>query len=87
MESIRFKTRVGPDGVLRLEVPLPLSSRDLDVVLVYGPTETKTESESVRSSAGRGWSEDFFTEVAGGWKGETLVRPPQGSFESRPPLK
>jgi len=33
-----------------------------------------------------GWPAGFFSEVAGGWQGEPLVRPPQGEAEEREPL-
>lgn len=87
MESIRLKTRVGQDGVLRLEVPLPVSSRELEVVLVYGPSTPPPAARPAALETTTAWPEDFFSEIAGGWQGDTLVRPPQGSFESRPPLK
>ncbi len=32
------------------------------------------------------WSESFFEEVVGGWKGEPLRRPKQGRAEHREPL-
>ncbi|MEA2162878.1 MAG: hypothetical protein QOK37_1005 [Thermoanaerobaculia bacterium] len=33
------------------------------------------------------WPEGFFEDIAGGWAGETLVRPKQGRIERRDRLK
>ena len=32
------------------------------------------------------WPEGYFEDVAGGWRGEPLERPPQGTLEQREPL-
>jgi hypothetical protein len=33
-----------------------------------------------------GWPSDYFEQVVGGWQGEILQRPPQGSPEDREPF-
>ena len=37
----------------------------------------------VKKEAGSGWPDGYFERVVGGWKGESLKRPPQGEFEER----
>ncbi len=77
MQSITLHTRVGKDGILKLETPIGMSDTELEVVLVLNPI-----IESVA-----GWPPDFFTEVVGEWQGEPLVREPQGQYETRNELK
>jgi hypothetical protein len=40
----------------------------------------------VQKEVSSGWPEGYFEEVAGGWKGEPLERPPQGDYEKRDTL-
>ena len=40
-------------------------------------------AQLVRREIGQGWPEGYFEEVVGGWHGEPLERPPQGTPESR----
>ncbi len=37
MQTIQLKTRVGSDGLLKLEIPLKAREADLDVVVVVQP--------------------------------------------------
>jgi hypothetical protein len=47
----------------------------LDVVLIVQPVASASQD--------LGWPPGFFEEVAGGWKGELLVREDQGQYEVR----
>ena len=77
MQSVTLHTRVGKDGILKLEMPNDVRDTELEIVLIYNPV-----SEGLT-----GWTPDFFTEVIGGWQGEPLVREPQGKYETRNELK
>lgn len=77
MQSLTLHTRVGKDGILKLEMPSDVRDTELEVVLIFNPV-SKTMA---------GWSPAFFTEVIGGWQGEPLVREPQGQHEIRDELK
>ena len=46
-------------------------------------TTSRYLAEVVKRDLGRGWPEGYFETVVGGWKGESLERPPQGEFEER----
>ncbi len=39
METIKVRTRVGGDGVLKLELPVSVTDRDIEVVVVVHPLE------------------------------------------------
>lgn len=43
-------------------------------------------AEVVRQQVAGDWPRGFFEEVAGGWKGRRLRRPPQRPHERRDPL-
>lgn len=77
MQSIKLRSHVGQDGILKLEVPLGLSEMDLEVVVVVQPV-AKTQT---------GWPPGFFEQTAGAWAGEPLVREPQGEYETRDKLE
>ena len=79
MQSITLHTRVGKDGILKIETPIGISDAELEVVLVVHPLEeARLFSE---------WPANFFTEIIGGWKGAPLVRVPQGTYETRNDMK
>jgi hypothetical protein len=84
MDAIKLRSHVGPDGILKLEVPVGVKNADLDVVvnveLVGNGVSAKTPEEL-------GWPEGFFEKTAGAWSGEPLVREPQGNYETRKPLE
>ncbi len=83
MTSIKLKSHVGSDGILKLEVPVGISNTDLEVVLVVEPIAYKT----TRTPEELGWPPDFLVKVAGGWQGEPLVHAPQGEYEVREELE
>ncbi len=66
METITLHSRVGADGLLKLQVPVKVTNTELEVVLIVQPVASAEHS--------LGWPPGFFEEVAGGWKGELLVR-------------
>ncbi len=37
MESIKIKQRVGHDGMLHLDIPVGLTNREMEVMVVYQP--------------------------------------------------
>ena len=78
METITLHSRVGADGLLKLQVPVRMTNTDLEVVLIVHPL-TSTEQNL-------GWPPGFFEEVAGSWQGERLVRDDQGQYEIREDL-
>ena len=61
MQSIKLRSRVDADGILRLEVPVELANQELDLVVVYEPVDSVTSEASVspseRARAFREWVE------------------------------
>ncbi len=83
MEAIHLKSRVGNDGVLKLEIPLGVTDTDIEVMVVVEPAR----AEPATVGGDLGWPSDFLGKIAGGWRGERLTRPDQGRLEVRDALK
>jgi len=79
MQSVTLHTRVGKDGILKIETPIGITDAELEIVLVVHPLE---ESHPLLE-----WPANFFTEIVGGWEGVPLVREPQGTYEARSEFK
>jgi hypothetical protein len=43
-------------------------------------------AQLAEQGAAIGWPPGYFENVIGGWKGDPLVRPPQGEYEERVPM-
>lgn len=39
MESIKVRQRVGQDGILHLDIPVGLTDRDIEVMVIYQPVQ------------------------------------------------
>jgi hypothetical protein len=74
MQTIKLDTRVGRDGILKLELPLDVSDMDVEVLVV------------VQRKEKRGWPPGYFERTAGSLADDPLQRPSQGDYENRDPL-
>jgi len=77
MTTIQTRSHVGPDGLLRLTLPVDVTDTDLDVTVVVRPVITDSAETSEEHSR------EVVRRTAGKWQGEPLVRPDQGQFEKR----
>jgi hypothetical protein len=75
METITLHSRVGADGLLKLQVPVKMTNTELDVVLIVQPV----------AAAGQdlGWPPGFFEQTYGSFRDQPLVRESQGEYEVR----
>jgi hypothetical protein len=79
MNSIVVRSRVGPDGVLHLTVPIGAENANREVeVIIKAEAKEGIEAEPTQ------WRK-FVAETAGAWQGE-LERPEQGDYEQRDAL-
>ncbi|MBD2214707.1 hypothetical protein H6G27_33390 [Nostoc linckia FACHB-104] len=83
MHSIKLKKRIGADGVLHLDIPVGITDKEVEIMVIYQPLETPTQQKTPEQ---RGFLPGFFEEVIGGWVGEPLERPEQGDYEIREQL-
>lgn len=80
MRTLTLHTRVGKDGILKIETPIGITNTELEVILVVNPMDMEGHPLSA-------WPPNFFTEILGGWEGKRLVREPQGMYETRNDFK
>jgi hypothetical protein len=45
MESIKVRQRVGRDGILHLDIPVEITDRDVEAVVIYQPVQPLTSIE------------------------------------------
>ncbi|CAN2039535.1 conserved hypothetical protein [Candidatus Magnetomoraceae bacterium gMMP-15] len=83
MKSIQLKSKVGKDGILRLNIPLNIPAQELEVLVIV--QEIIKQLGNKYKNSGKEWPSDFFENVVGAWSGD-LVRSSQGDYESREEL-
>ena len=76
METIKVKTHVGSDGILKLEVPVGVSNSDLEVVVVLQPLVNL-------SVDALGWPIGYLEETYGSLADDPIERGDQGIPEIR----
>jgi hypothetical protein len=75
METITLHSRVGADGLLKLEVPVKMTNTELDVVLIVQPVSSAAQEV--------GWRPGFFEQTYGSFRDQPLVREAQGEYEAQ----
>jgi hypothetical protein len=68
---------------LHLYVPDELAERIQREAKAANKSVSRYLSDLVTRNVSLEWPEDFFEAIVGGWQGEPLTRPPQGTFEER----
>lgn len=76
MTRIKIKSRVGPDGVLRLNVPIGKAEAEREVELTIEPAPARLSDDEYQ---------EFLRSTAGAWQGD-FEGMPQGDYESREPF-
>jgi hypothetical protein len=79
MNTIHTISRVGPDGVVNVSVPVGVAEAGKEVQITLEPLP---EARPEIDDSPERW-EQFLKETAGAWQGERLERPDQGDFEKR----
>jgi hypothetical protein len=74
MKSIKLRTHIGEDGLLKVELPTELTDIDIELIMVYQPVVVQ------------GWPEGFLERTYGSFADDPLERPPQGEYEERDEL-
>jgi hypothetical protein len=71
---------------LHLYVPKELANEVARRAQSRGMSVSRFLADLVRREMASGWPVGYFQQVAGGWVGEPLERPDQGSYELREEL-
>jgi hypothetical protein len=80
MNRMVVHSRVGPDGILQITVPIGKADADREVEVTIEAAEPKNGAALQRED----WRQ-FVSETAGAWQGD-LERPEQGEYEQRDEL-
>jgi len=78
MTHLELRARIGPDGVLTLNVPVGISEANREVKVTVEPADLAGETTKLTQDQ---WAR-FVHETAGAWLGD-LERPDQGVLEVR----
>ncbi len=71
---------------LHLYVPDEVASQVKAKASALGLSVSRYLADLVRRDVDVGWPDEFFEDVVGGWVGEPLTRPSQGTHEERDAL-
>jgi hypothetical protein len=90
MQSIKLKAHVGPDGLLKLEVPIGMFDTELEVLVVVQPVAlpkaTTTNGDHKPTPEELGWPPGFFERTAGALADDPLIIDSEGDYEVREKL-
>lgn len=62
MQNIQFRTYIGEDGILKLQLPAQVKNTELEVLVIFQQTNTPEKENTVGD---QGWPPDFFEKTWG----------------------
>jgi hypothetical protein len=80
MKSIKTRSLVGKDGILRLDIPIGVPDTEFEVMVIYQPIES---SRGVKTPEELGWTPGFFEQTAGCLADDPIFIDDEGDFEER----
>ena len=75
MESMKIKTHIGNDGILKVELPDEFANEELEIVIVFQRIAEKSLQSATKTPEELGYSRRFLEEVIGSWEGEMMEIP------------
>jgi hypothetical protein len=57
MDSIKIRSHVGKDGILHLDIPLGITDREVEIMVIYQPIEISKQQKTPEEL---GWPPGFF---------------------------
>lgn len=78
MQSIKMRSRLGEDGILRLDIPLGMKDKEVEVMVIYQSVETGTKTPE-----DLGYPPGFFEQTYGSCQDDPIVIDYEGDFEER----
>ncbi|MBD2492444.1 hypothetical protein [Aulosira sp. FACHB-615] len=84
MQSIKLCSHVGADGILHLEIPVGITDKEMEVVVIYQQIEP---SATPKTPEELGWPPGFFERTAGSLADDPIQRYPQGEYDTRESLE
>ncbi|MEA5577648.1 hypothetical protein [Anabaena sp. UHCC 0451] len=83
MESMKIKTHIGNDRIVKIELPAEFANEELEIVIVFQRIAEKSLPSATKTPEELGYSRRFLDEVIGSWEGEPLEHQKQIPFEER----
>jgi hypothetical protein len=80
MQSIKLKKRVGADGVLHLDIPVGITDKEVEIMVIYQPIEIPKQQKTPEEL---GWPLGFFERTYGSCQDDPIVIDSEGDFEER----
>ena len=80
MHSIKLTKRVGEDGILHLEIPVGITDKEVEIMVIYQPIEIAKQQ---KTSEELGWPPGFFEQTYGSCQDDPIVIDFEGNFEER----
>ncbi|BAB77357.1 hypothetical protein ACN23B_30045 (plasmid) [Anabaena sp. FACHB-709] len=80
MQSIKLCSHVGSDGILHLEIPLGITDKEIEVMVIYQQLESST---TVTTPEELGWPSGFFEQTYGICQDDPIIIDSEGDFEIR----
>lgn len=84
MQSVKFRSQVGSDGILHLELPVSVKDQEIEVMVIYQPLQPVAKKPTPEEL---GYPPNFFEETAGCLQDDPIQRWQQGEYEVREPLE
>jgi hypothetical protein len=80
MHSLKLSKRVGADGILHLDIPVGLTDKEVEIMVIYQPLE---EPNQLKTPEELGWPPGFFEQTYGSCQDDPIVIDSEGDFEER----
>jgi hypothetical protein len=80
MDSIKIRSHVGKDGILHLDIPLRITDKQVEIMVIYQPIETPKQQKTPEEL---GWPPGFFERTYGSCQDDPIVIDSEGDFEER----
>lgn len=80
MQSMTFHSQVGPDGMLKLEIPVGVANTLMEVTVMMKPLQEVAPDTT-------GWPAGFFEQTYSILQDEPIERGDQGAYERREELE
>ena len=80
MQSIKLKKPVGADGVLHLDIPVGITDKEVEIMVIYQPIEIPKQQKTPEEL---GWPPGFFERTYGSCQDDPIVIDSEGDFEER----
>lgn len=72
MESMKIKTHIGNDKILKIELPDEFANEELEIVIVFQRIAEKSLPSASKTPEELGYCRRFLEEVIGSWEGQMI---------------